>query len=77
MSIWSIIKKVATSDMQRVSLPVQLNEPMTILQKCCEILGNYDLIESAASASAGDKEERKEVKEADEAKGEHKDEEAE
>ena len=65
-SIWAVIKKVATSDMQRVSLPVGLNEPVTILQKCCEILGNYDLIEGAASnnlkakeAKAAEAEEKK------------------
>ena len=35
--------------MSRISLPVILNEPMTILQKCCEITGNLDLIREAVS----------------------------
>ena len=51
-----------------MSLPVGLNEPVTILQKCCEILGNYDLIEGAAGNNQKSKEEKDE--EADEMKNE-------
>lgn len=35
--------------MQRLSLPVILNEPLTILQKCCEITGNIDLLKTATA----------------------------
>jgi hypothetical protein len=35
--------------MQKLSLPIILNEPMNMLQKCCEGAGNIDLLRNATA----------------------------
>jgi hypothetical protein len=36
--IWDILKKVVGKDMTRVSLPVIMNEPLSALQRNCEMM---------------------------------------
>lgn len=36
LNIWRILKSVIGQDLSRVSLPVCLNEPLSILQKMCD-----------------------------------------
>lgn len=36
INYWSLIGKFAGQDLTRISLPVILNEPMSLLQKACE-----------------------------------------
>ena len=46
--IWKIIGKFIKEDLSKVSLPVQLNEPLNTLQKCCENLCNSEMLLKAA-----------------------------
>lgn len=47
-SIWGLIRDNIGQDLTRVTLPIILNEPVTMLQKCCEAMANYQLLEKAA-----------------------------
>lgn len=43
--IWKILSKVISQDMTKVCLPVILSEPLNALQKSCEMMKNWDIIE--------------------------------
>lgn len=47
-SIWGLIRDNIGRDLTRVTLPIILNEPVTMLQKCAEALTNYELLEKAS-----------------------------
>lgn len=47
-SLWGLIKDNIGQDLTRVTLPIILNEPCTMLQKFCEILENHTVLEQAA-----------------------------
>lgn len=46
--IWKIISKFIKQDLTKVSLPVQLSEPTSSLQRSCEIMQDYALLETAS-----------------------------
>ena len=46
-SIWGLIRDNIGQDLTRVTLPIILNEPVTMLQKCAEGLENYALLDRA------------------------------
>jgi len=47
--MWKIIKKFIGQDLSKVSVPVILAEPLSVLQRNCEILLQYeDLVVKAA-----------------------------
>ena len=43
--MWKILSKFVGQDMTKISMPVILNEPLDTMQKSCEMLVNYSLIE--------------------------------
>ena len=38
MSVWKILKDSVGKDLSKVTMPVQFNEPITMLQKISEIM---------------------------------------
>lgn len=51
-SIWGLIRDNIGQDLTRVTLPIILNEPVTMLQKFCEMMENHDVLERAAQESS-------------------------
>ena len=47
ISVWGILRKAIGKDLSKISLPVILNEPLSILQRLCEELEYSDLLETA------------------------------
>ncbi len=43
--IWSLIKCFIGKDLSKKSMPVELNEPLSVLMKICEMLQNFKLVE--------------------------------
>lgn len=50
-SLWGMIRDNIGQDLTRVTLPIILNEPVTMLQKCSESMVNFKVLEDAAKAS--------------------------
>jgi hypothetical protein len=48
-SIWGLIRDNIGQDLTRVTLPIILNEPVTMLQKCAEGMENYALMDKAVN----------------------------
>lgn len=48
--IWKIIGKFVKQDLTKISLPVLLNDPTNTLQKQCEMMYNYNLLEEASKS---------------------------
>lgn len=46
-SIWGLIRDNIGQDLTRVALPIILNEPVTMLQKCAEAMENHIMLEKA------------------------------
>ena len=46
--LWKLFKSLIGKDLTRFSLPVFLNEPLSILQKCAELMCFNDLLDQAA-----------------------------
>ena len=46
-SLWAIIRDSITQDLTRVTLPIFLNEPVSMLQKCWESMMNFKMLEDA------------------------------
>jgi len=44
ISIWTIIKNSIGKDLTRIAVPVHLNEPISILQKCAENVEYMELL---------------------------------
>ncbi|KAJ4298765.1 hypothetical protein N0V88_003798 [Collariella sp. IMI 366227] len=47
-SLWKIIKSMIGKDMTKMTLPVSLNEPTSLLYRCCEDMEYADLLDLAA-----------------------------
>ncbi len=45
--MWSILKDAIGKDMTRISMPISLNEPISMLQKISEIASFYKLMDEA------------------------------
>jgi len=43
--IWQVIGKFIKQDLTKISMPVVLNEPLSTLQKQCEMMANAHLFE--------------------------------
>lgn len=50
ISLWNILRNNIGKDLSKVSMPVQLNEPLNMLQRLCEEL-EYSALLDAASCS--------------------------
>ena len=47
--MWEILKEAIGKDITKITMPILLNEPISMLQKVSEILQNFDLMEKANS----------------------------
>lgn len=47
-SLWSILYKNIGKDLSKISMPVTLNEPLSVLQRLCEELEYSDLLDKAS-----------------------------
>ncbi len=47
ISLWSILKDSIGKDLSKISMPVYFNEPLSMLQKCCETLEYNSLLDEA------------------------------
>ena len=52
VNIWNIIKPLIGKDLTKVAMPVILNEPLGALQKCCEDLEYYELLDQAKNTES-------------------------
>lgn len=48
MSLWNILRNNIGKDLSKVSMPVQLNEPLNTLQRLCEELEYSNLLDQAS-----------------------------
>lgn len=48
MSLWNILRNNIGKDLSKVSMPVQLNEPLNTLQRLCEELEYSSLLDQAS-----------------------------
>lgn len=48
MSLWNILRNNIGKDLSKVSMPVQLNEPLNTLQRLCEELEYSSLLDRAS-----------------------------
>ena len=48
VSLWNILRNNIGKDLSKVSMPVQLNEPLNTLQRLCEELEYSELLDKAA-----------------------------
>ncbi|XP_048416463.1 oxysterol-binding protein-related protein 7 isoform X5 [Stegostoma tigrinum] len=51
VSLWNILKNNIGKDLSKVSMPVQLNEPLNTLQRLCEELEFSELLDTASRTS--------------------------
>lgn len=51
MSLWNILRNNIGKDLSKVSMPVQLNEPLNTLQRLCEELEYSSLLDQASRLS--------------------------
>jgi|JI10StandDraft_1071094.scaffolds.fasta_scaffold202417_3 hypothetical protein len=49
-SVWEILKEAVGKDITKISMPVLLNEPISMLQKVSEIMCNHYLMNKAIQA---------------------------
>lgn len=49
ISLWNILRNNIGKDLSKVTMPVQLNEPLNTLQRLCEELEYSELLDRAAS----------------------------
>jgi len=47
-SIWGILKKNIGKNLSKISMPVAINEPLSVLQRLCEDLEHCQLLDKAA-----------------------------
>ena len=47
ISLWSILKDSIGKDLSRISMPVYFNEPLSMLQKACEMMEYNNLLVDA------------------------------
>ncbi|KAI3384700.1 hypothetical protein SNEBB_000666 [Seison nebaliae] len=50
ISLWNILKRAVGKDLSKISLPVILNEPLSILERLCEDIEYSELIDIAYSS---------------------------
>lgn len=48
VSLWNILRNNIGKDLSKVSMPVQLNEPLNTLQRLCEELEYSNLLDQAS-----------------------------
>ncbi|GFY76474.1 oxysterol-binding protein-related protein 1 [Trichonephila inaurata madagascariensis] len=46
-SVWSILKQCIGKELSKITMPVVFNEPLSFLQRMCENIEYYDLLEKA------------------------------
>lgn len=46
-SVWAILRDAVGKDLSRVTMPIWLNEPISMLQKIAEITHYHNLMEKA------------------------------
>jgi len=49
ISIWRILKDLVGQDLSRITMPIVLNEPLSLLQRMCEDTEYWNLVEQAAA----------------------------
>jgi hypothetical protein len=47
-SIWGILKKNVGKNLSKISMPIAINEPLSVLQRLCEDLEHCKLLDLAA-----------------------------
>ena len=47
VSVWKIIKDSIGKDLSKITMPVTLNEPLSMLQKFVEFMENEDMLRMA------------------------------
>ena len=52
--IWNILQNVKEQELSRVPMPVLINEPISMLQKTCEMMTNVSILEQAANTQPSD-----------------------
>lgn len=50
ISLWNILRNNIGKDLSKVTMPVQLNEPLNTLQRLCEELEYSELLDRAANS---------------------------
>ena len=50
LNLWNLLCKNIGKDLSKISMPVTLNEPLSVLQRLCEELEYSELLEKAASS---------------------------
>lgn len=48
-ALWTIMKDMVGRDVTKISLPVSLNEPLSLLQRNCELFAFNNLLEQAST----------------------------
>ena len=51
LNLWNLLCKNIGKDLSKISMPVTLNEPLSVLQRLCEELEYSDLLDKAAESS--------------------------
>ena len=52
ISIWAILKQTIGKDLSRIAMPIQINEPLSLLQRLAEYMEYCTLIDQAVRASS-------------------------
>ncbi|XP_065179127.1 oxysterol-binding protein 1-like [Sycon ciliatum] len=53
VNLWSILKNCIGQDLSRIAMPVMINEPLSFLQRLCEVNMEYsDLLDQAAKVTS-------------------------
>lgn len=53
-SIWSILKSAIGKDLSKITMPIWLNEPISMLQKICETVNYASIMDQAMSIKDDD-----------------------
>jgi len=53
LNLWNLLCKNIGKDLSKISMPVTLNEPLSVLQRLCEELEYSELLDKAASSDFG------------------------
>jgi hypothetical protein len=53
-SIWAILKSAIGKDMTRITMPIWLNEPISMLQKISEVSNFYKIMDQAIATKEDD-----------------------
>ena len=54
VSMWAIIKDAAGKDLSKLSVPVNFNDPTSLIQKCAQEMEYASILEEATKIGDGD-----------------------